>query len=268
MPQGVRAGLSVHWREIGKGSAPALMLHCALASGAAWAPLAKRLGARLRMVAPDMPGHGQSGDLDPDRDMHDQVSQMAESFVVPGCHLIGHSFGATVALRLAQQHPARVRSLVLIEPVLFAAARARAPRAFAAHRERSAAYRCALERGDFEAAARAFTLQWGDGTDWNSLSARQREGFIQRIGIVAQTDGCLNGDTAGLLAPGRLERIEAPVLMLRGERTEAIVPEIHACLRARLRDVREAVVPGAAHMLPVTHAVRVGAEIDGFLDKT
>jgi lipase len=37
-------------------------------------------------------------------------------------HLIGHSFGATVALRLAIEAPERVASLTLIEPVLFAAA--------------------------------------------------------------------------------------------------------------------------------------------------
>lgn len=54
--------------------------------------------------------------------------------------VIGHSFGATVALRLALERPELVRSLVLVEPVLFAAAKAAEDPRFAAFAAREGCF--------------------------------------------------------------------------------------------------------------------------------
>ena len=83
----------------------------------------EHLGDQLRMAAPDLLAHGAGPEADRNRDFHDQATKAAELHMaeVP-VHLIGHSFGATLALRLAIEAPARVRSLTLIEPVLFCAA--------------------------------------------------------------------------------------------------------------------------------------------------
>lgn len=267
MPDDTRAGVQVHWREMGSGALPVLALHCALAHGGAWAPVVDSLGARLRVIAPDMPGHGKSGDWDRTGDLHDQVTDMAATFLGAGCHLFGHSFGATVALRLALEQPGLVRSLVLIEPVLFAAARAGAPEVFAAHQAASALFRDAYERGDAMEAARLFTGRWGGGRGWDALSDKQRQGFADRIGFVLAGNRALNADSAGLLVPGRLEQVGVPVLLIRGAESAPIMAAIHDALAARLPDVRQVVVAGAGHMLPLSHAGEVAAEIGAFLDR-
>ncbi len=260
MPYDTRAGFPVHYTEIGAGPEPSLMLHPALAHSGAWTRMAGVLADRLRAVAPDMPGHGLSGDWDGRADFHDQMTAIGASFLEPGSHVIGHSFGATVALRLALENPG-MRSLTLIEPVLFAAARTNARPAFDAHRRKSMPFANALAVGDRDSAARLFSALWGDGRGWEDLNQRQKEALIKRIALISETDRTLNEDSVGLLDKGRLEALDMPVLLLRGERSQPIMQDIHDALAARIADVRQVVVEGAGHMVPITHPAEVARAI-------
>ncbi|MHA6344710.1 alpha/beta fold hydrolase [Roseivivax sp. CAU 1761] len=258
-PGAVPAG--IHWRRYGDGPDPALFLHCALAHGGLWRGVAERLGDRLAVAAPDMPGHGRSAPWD-GGDLHDQVTALAASALRPGDHLVGHSFGGTVALRLALGAGPRPASLTLVEPVLFAAARAAEPEVFDAQ---EAAFRPVWEAaaaGDLERAARDFTALWGDpGAPWEALDAARRQALAAGMPTVAATRDVLHADAKGLLAPGGLERLDLPVLLIRGADSPPVVAAIHRALLARLPAAREVVVPGAGHMVPLTHAGAVAAAI-------
>lgn len=145
-----------HWGEAGE---PALLLHCTLAQSGAWAGTARHLKGLLSMVAPDLLSHGEGPIYDPTRDFHDQATQAAAKHLPQSpTHLIGHSFGATIALRLALDHPERVTSLTLIEPVLFCAADGPGLKAHDAH---LADLPDALAHGDKDQAARLFLGLWG-----------------------------------------------------------------------------------------------------------
>ena len=264
MPYDTRADFPVHWNEFGVGPEPALMLHPALAHSGAWTRLAGGLADRVRVVAPDMPGHGLSGEWDKRGDFHDQITRIAASFLEPGMHVIGHSFGATVALRLALENPG-MRSLTLIEPVLFAAAKVRAMASFEAHRKMSRPFANALAVGDQDTAARLFSALWGDGRGWEALTQRQKETLIKRIPIVAETNKTLNDDSLGLLAEGRLEALDMPVLLIRGATSQPIMQDIHAALAARIPKVRQVVIEDGGHMVPITHPAEVEAAIRGMI---
>lgn len=261
MPEAVRAGFPVHWREFGSGPDHAVLLHCALASSRAWTGLAGLLGDRLSMVAPDMPGHGRSGDWDRRGDMHDQVTAIARNCLGGGGHVIGHSFGGTVALRLAIEVPDLVRSVTLIEPVLFAAARDSDPDALRAYLDKARGFRTALERKDWTAAAAGFVGTWGAGQPGDELSAQRQAVFASRMPFVRETEPWLLEDSGGLLAAGRLEGIACPVLLIRGQISEPVIAAIHATLAGRIPNVAEAVVAGAGHMVPITHPEPVAALI-------
>ena len=86
-----------------------------------WGGLAAAL-PQLALTAPDLPGHGHAPPLAPGQDLHDAAVAIGLAAIAqagPPVDLIGHSFGGTVALRIALERPALVRSLTLIEPVLF-----------------------------------------------------------------------------------------------------------------------------------------------------
>src|SRR3546814_1285704 len=78
---------------------------------------------------PDLPGYGRAGFRGRVRD--DSASLAGDAAAVlrtpgvptgigaPAFHLVGHSYGGAVPLKIALSQPQRVLSLTLIEPVLF-----------------------------------------------------------------------------------------------------------------------------------------------------
>lgn len=263
MPLAERAGFPTFWTTCGTGRRAALMIHCSLAHSGAWAGLARCLDQHATMTAFDMPGHGRSAPWD-GRDEYQKVSTaIAETFTeaTTPVDLIGHSFGATVALRLARDHPERVRTLTLIEPVLFAVALRDEPAITDRYMADMAPFAEAIEAGDLRGAARAFTALWGDGRPWESLAEAQREMLAAQIHLIPAGAPALHDDPGRLLEAGALDGVAMPSLLIEGAQSHWIVPLINAGLARRLPDARRAVIAEAGHMAPITHPRQVAREI-------
>lgn len=257
--------MHIHHQTFGAGPDPALLLHCGLAHSGAWRPVAAALKDRLTCLAFDMPSHGQSDPWDGIGDIHDLVTGLAQSFLDQPQHVIGHSFGATVALRLAMEQPDKVLTLTLIEPVLFSITRYSDLAVFDAFVARMTPRLEAMTRGDYLAAAEHFIQDWGGGTPWADLSDRQKAQFARQMTLIAASDPVLTRDTPGLTAPGRLEAVACPVLMLRGAKSPPIIAAIQRALAARLPMATQEQVAGAGHMLPMTHPGPVAQAIAAHL---
>lgn len=265
MPLEVRAGHPTFWQVFGTGDRPALAIHCSLASSNAWAGVADRLADRLSLTAFDLPGHGRSADWPGDGDFLTLAVRIAASFIERPLDLVGHSFGAVAALRLAIAAPEAIRTLTLVEPVLFAAARGSGTWAeICGMMDR---YRAALSAGDRERAAAIFTGVWGSGVPWGDLPAGERAAITRRIHLVEAGTPALFEDSGRILADDALESLEMPVLLIRGDRSPAIIGAIAEAIAARLPDVGVATVPGAAHMLPITHPAETAGLIGVNLDR-
>ncbi|MBD3765907.1 MAG: alpha/beta fold hydrolase [Rhodobacterales bacterium] len=252
----------LHVRQIGQGAQPMLALHCALAHGGIWAGLAA-LRPDLRLIAPDLPGHGKSPDWDGGPDLHGQATRAAAALIqAQGAPLpvLGHSFGATVALRLALERPDLVTRLVLVEPVLFAAARAAGAACYPAFAADHHAIAVLVQAGAMGAAAERFHARWGAGA-LADLPPWQRDYVVARMPLVMAQNGVLERDDAGLLAPWRLEGLGLPVDLVEGTESPPVVAAIHDELARRLPQVRRTRVAGAGHMLPLTHPAALAAVI-------
>jgi pimeloyl-ACP methyl ester carboxylesterase len=81
----------------------------------------KPLAARLDLVAPNRRGFPPGPDVQ-SVDFEDEAAWF-ESFLEPGAHVVGHSYGGVIALLLAARRPELVRSLTVVEPPAFGAAR-------------------------------------------------------------------------------------------------------------------------------------------------
>lgn len=249
-------------RQIGRGPRQVLAIHCTLAHSGAWRGLAQQLDNEVTFTAFDMLTHGRSPDWDGRGDVQDRMTEIGEMFLTGRMDLIGHSFGATVALRLAVAHPDRVRSLTLIEPVYFAVALRDAPDLVARHEGDNAPFARALEQGDYQTAARVFNRMWSEGgTRWPDLPEATRTAMVRSIRFVPACRPALFDDLAGMLRPGQLSRVTAPVLLLRGSRSEPVIAAINDGLARRLPDGQSLVVEGAGHMLPITHPAETAAQM-------
>lgn len=252
----------LHLREWpGAAQRPALALHCMMGNASYWRPIAHGLADRVQISAPDLPGHGLSPGWDGGPpDYHTAVTRAVAGLVTRPLDLIGHSMGATVALRIAVAAPEAVRSLTLIEPVLFAAA------PDAAHDGLLDRIDARLEAGEEQEATRAFLSVWG-GIDWQAQTPTAKARLVRQIRLVQASNAALRSDSAGILRAGGLEAIDAPVLIVMGEDSPPVIPAIADALAARLPDVGRARVPGAGHMLPITHPRQVAELIGLNLDR-
>ncbi len=239
------------------GARPVLALHCSLAHAGAWSGLVDHLSG-VTVTALDQPGHGRAQDWDGITDLHGLTTRISIEIAQTlgdgaPIDVIGHSFGATIALRMALERPDLVRSLVLVEPPLFAAARASGSAAFAPFRADHLQVAQALAEGRRAEAAAMFHGLWGNGANFADLPTRQQHYMIDRIHFIAEQNPFLLEDSAGLLRYMGLESIGVPVLMVEGAASPAIVCAVQDELARRLPQVTRLVVPDAGHMVPITH---------------
>ena len=263
------AGHPTRVHRLGRGNRQALGLHCSLAHGGAWTPLSMVL-PDLTIHAPDFPGHGESADWPGQPGLHDLSTDIAEALLRDLARqgpvdVLGHSFGATVALRLALRAPALVRSLVLFEPVLFCAARGTA--LFDRFMEDQADYGAAVRAQDWPEAARLFNRLWGMGDRWSSLPEARRGYLTARMPLVAATDGVLFDDTAAMLSGGALKGLRMPILLAEGAASPPVIGAIMDGLQRAMPRSERLILPAAGHMLPITHPAGLGAAVSRLLAK-
>jgi pimeloyl-ACP methyl ester carboxylesterase len=113
-------GLALHYLAWGDADRPpVVLLHGGSAHAHWWDFVAPALANRLRLLAPDLRGHGESAHVAPPAyDIDDYVADLAGLAAALGLGrfaLVGHSLGGVVALRYAERHPAAVRALALID---------------------------------------------------------------------------------------------------------------------------------------------------------
>lgn len=235
---------------------PLALIHCGLGRASNWRPF---LNALERPVSPlniELPGHGLAEEYDTSRDFADQAVELAldemPSDPVP---LIGHSFGAVVALRIAVERPYRVSSLVLVEPPFFAAVRGRW--AFERIERDLASFTKKMAAGEHATAVKEFHRIWGDGTPWNDLTPDQRAYMVDRIALIPPGNTLLFDDRPGILKPDRLEDLDMPVTFVDGGDSHPVIAEIISTIGDRIPDAEWVTVPNAGHMLPMTHPERL-----------
>jgi pimeloyl-ACP methyl ester carboxylesterase len=114
-------GVKLSCRTAGDPSsrATALLIHGLNTNIAFWHPaLVRALGDSRRLIMYDQRGHGYS-DMPANpytcSALAGDALAILDAFDVPKVDVIAHSFGAGVALKLAQLHPDRVRSLVILD---------------------------------------------------------------------------------------------------------------------------------------------------------
>jgi pimeloyl-ACP methyl ester carboxylesterase len=116
-----RAEILLHGHRIGyraEGSGALLvLLHGIAGTSATWDGLIPRLSGHLRVLAPDLLGHGESAKPEGDYSLGAYANVLRDLLEVLGhgrATLVGHSLGGGIALQFAYQFPERCERLVLV----------------------------------------------------------------------------------------------------------------------------------------------------------
>lgn len=254
-------------REVGAGPG-VVCLHSNAASAAQWGGLMVLLAPRYRMLAPDAWGAGDSPAwregrprrLDDEVDLIEPVLERAG----PGAVLVGHSYGASVALRAALRWPGRVRALALYEPTLFSLLdqESAAPNEADGIRLVAAAAAQDAERGDLDAAARGFIDYWTGAGSWDRTPPARRAPIARSMADVRHWAHALFTDDATL---ARFAALRIPVLYMTGSDTPPPARGVARLLVSALPDVTTRVFAGLGHMGPLADPGAVNGAIERFL---
>ena len=113
-------GVRLHYLTAGHGS-PLILLHGYAETSRMWRPIIPALSERFTVIAPDLPGIGDSDIPADGLDMKSaavRIHELAKSLSVEKAEVVGHDIGLMVAYAYAAQFPSDVTKLVLMDAFL------------------------------------------------------------------------------------------------------------------------------------------------------
>jgi pimeloyl-ACP methyl ester carboxylesterase len=113
-------GAKLHYLTAGQGT-PLILLHGYAETSLMWKPIIPALAERFTVIAPDLPGIGDSDIPADGLDMKraaTRIHDLARSLGIEHAEVVGHDIGLMVAYAYAAQFPAEVTKLVLMDAFL------------------------------------------------------------------------------------------------------------------------------------------------------
>jgi pimeloyl-ACP methyl ester carboxylesterase len=258
------SGTKLAYMSMGAGE-PVVQLHGSASSSRQWLGFGECLGQRFHVMAPDLYGYGESDPwpgkapltLSHEAELAVQVMSGRGGRV----HLVGHSFGGAVALRLALDHPGLIASLTLIEPVAFHVLERGcwSDRAmFAEIRALARSVADATFSGDAGRGMARFVDYWNGPGTWARAKSGTREILTRCADKVTLDFSTTTREDTPL---GAYRGLNLPTLVLRGSDSPLVTRRIAELLVAVMPDARLRTLEGAGHMSPMAHPDMVNAAI-------
>ncbi|MFS2160742.1 acetoin dehydrogenase dihydrolipoyllysine-residue acetyltransferase subunit [Pseudomonas sp. Pseusp122] len=248
-------GRVIRYFERGEGGVPLLLIHGFGGDLNNWMFNHEALASERRVIAVDLPGHGESakqlqrGDL---AELSEVVLALLDHLDVAEAHLVGHSMGGAVSLNTARLAPQRVRSLTLIG----SAGLGSEINGEYLHGFVDAANRNALKPQLVKLFSNPELVNRQMLEDM--LKYKRLEGVDAALSLLVSTvftEGRQHNDLRSVVA-------EKPTLLIWGA-NDSIIPASHS---AGL-DAQVEVLPGQGHMVQMEAAEQVNGLIAGFVSK-
>jgi pimeloyl-ACP methyl ester carboxylesterase len=237
---------------ITSGSGPLIvMIHGVGLKAEAWGAQIEELSGTFCVIAVDLPGHGSSAHLSSVPNLTNFVDAIVGVIDAPAV-IIGHSFGAMIALELTARHPQLVRGVVALNAIYRRDQDAKAAvtaRANSLDGVSVADLAGPLNRwfGEDASAEREACGSW--------LREADPAGYRHAYQVFAAQDGASDAD---------LRSIHCPALFMTGEDEPNSTPAMSRAMANISPRGKAEIIRGAAHMMPMTHAPQVNAILRDF----
>jgi pimeloyl-[acyl-carrier protein] methyl ester esterase len=257
-----RGASAVHVESTGAGH-PLVLLHGFAMHGGLFASLLPDLARTHRVHVVDIPGHGRSPPMVP-FEVPRIVGAIDAAIDEPELVVLGWSLGGQIALAWARARPRRIRRLVLVATTPSFVEREGWPHAMRAQTlsrfgdELRASYRLTLQR--------FLALQVHGSEEGRATLAALRGRLFERGEPSAQALDAVLAALAQNDLRAALSRIEAPTLVIAGDK-DALVPLAATReLAAAMPNATHQTIHGAAHAPFLSHRQRFVDAVLAFVD--
>ncbi|MEW6441919.1 MAG: alpha/beta hydrolase [bacterium] len=267
MPVRCRDALRIDYIDEGAGEC-VILIHSSVSGNRQWRDLVDALKDGYRVLAVNLFGYGATT---PWPNTSPQSLYAQSQLVLALCedlespiHLVGHSFGASVAMKAASLLGRRVGKLVLLEPNPFYLLRQHGcTEAFLEARALRDHVKCFGSLGDWLSVAERFADYWlGDGA-WAAMPERRRQAFVAALPPnFHEWEAVMNEETPA----SAWGRMPARALVLSAVDTRRPIREIVEILSRSCPDWRFELLSEGGHMAPLTRPDLVDPIVKHFLD--
>ncbi len=268
MPVAKREGLQLDYLEQGSGP-PVLLVHSSVSGNRQWKRLTEELRSRFRVLAPNLLGYGETTPWRGPgaQTLEDQarlLTLLTEQCREP-VRIVGHSFGGSVAMKLAALLGDAASHLVLLETnpfyLLRDNGRSEAFTEIAAVRDLMKRHGA---RAEWEQIAERFADYWNGAGAWAAMPPERRQAFARAIAPnFHEWDAVMSEPTP--LAGWR--SIAARTLLVRSRNTRRPIVEIDELLRGAFPHWSTATVAEGGHMAPLARPDLVNPIVAEFLSR-
>ena len=239
-----------------------VLLHSSVSGSRQWRALTALLEDRFRVVAPDLIGYGDSPAWTNERRQRltDQTA-LAHGCGTPFA-LVGHSFGASVALCAAAELGDRLSVLVLLEPNPFSLLRDACAPQFAEAEALRDAVKAGEVTGEWEPAAARFADYWNGAGTWASMSAERCRAFAAALRPnVHEWDAIMDAPASEYVSA-----VTAATHVVTARDTVPTIATIAALLETMRPDWSYTTIERGGHMAPIAAPDLVNTLVASILD--
>jgi len=267
MPVLLTENLKIDYTEDGKGKT-VILIHSSVSGNRQWRSLVENLIDRFHVLAINLYGYGETMPWPDDstQTLSDQaklVLALCSKMQAP-ISIVGHSFGGSVALKVASFLGCQVDKMVLLEPNPFYLLKQH--NRIDAYQESQEMFDHVKKYGandDWIKVAEKFADYFvSDGT-WESMSEKRRQAFVTSLAPnFYEWDATMNAKTS----INEWKEIEAKTLVVSALKTRRAFREIVELFSATCYHWSFTQIPEGGHMAPLTHPDQINPVIRQFLE--
>ena len=253
-------GVTLEYVEHGDpAGVPVVFLHGVTDSWRSFETVLPHLPPSIRAIAITQRGHG--GSSQPATYHYGEMAADVAAFLdakgIPSAVIVGHSMGGQVAQRLALDHPARVRGLVLLATF----------HTLRGHEVIQELWDTGIGtmRDPIDA---AFVRAFQEGTVATPIAAAQMDTFVnESLKVPARVWQATFREFLDSELGGDIARIAVPALVVSGGRDPISRPEERAALIGRIGGAVAVDYPDLGHAVHWERPAAIAADVSGFLEK-